>query len=161
MPVPARIRTWAPGTGLALSSFLALLLLWCLLAYSGAVKELFLPRPHRVLLSFGEMHREGILWQYTWDSTYRVMVGWAMAVALAVPWLWLLRGRPRQRRELIEGVAIVAVVAASVAGVWYIRAARHRGNPVYPFFEELRAAAPAGPVVSRPPSRAAPAGQRA
>ena len=51
MPVPARIRSWAPGTGLTLASFLALFLLWCLLAYSGVLKELFLPRPHRVLLS--------------------------------------------------------------------------------------------------------------
>ena len=101
MPAPARIRTWAPGTGLALSSFLALFLIWCLLAYSGAVKELFLPQPHRVLLSFGEMQREGILWQYTWDSTYRVMVGWAMAVALAVP-LGLLIATSRRFAALFQ-----------------------------------------------------------
>ncbi|BCO08976.1 ABC transporter permease [Desulfolithobacter dissulfuricans] len=85
MTAPNPLRRLAPGTGLTLLSFLALFLFWCLLAYSGAVKELFLPKPHRVFLSFGEMHAEGILWKYTWDSTYRVMVGWAMAVVIAVP----------------------------------------------------------------------------
>ncbi len=66
-------------------TFLALLGLWSVLAYSGAVKELFLPKPLAVLQAFAEMHREGILWQYTWDSTYRVMVGWAMAAVVAIP----------------------------------------------------------------------------
>lgn len=57
--------------------------------------------------------------------------------ALAVPWLWLAVRRPERRRELLQGAAVVAVVAASVAGVWYVRAAWYRGNPVYPFFGEL------------------------
>jgi NitT/TauT family transport system permease protein len=78
-------KRFAPGAGLTAASFLALVGLWSALAYSGSVKELFLPQPHRVLLSFGEMFEEGILFSYAWDSVYRVMVGWAMAVAVAVP----------------------------------------------------------------------------
>lgn len=70
---------------LALFAFALVLLCWSVLSYGGLVKELFLPRPHRVLWSFVEMHREGILFPYTWDSVYRVMVGWSMAVAAAVP----------------------------------------------------------------------------
>jgi NitT/TauT family transport system permease protein len=76
-----------PGlrAGLGLLTFLFFGLLWCALSYSGAVKPLFLPRPDAVLRSFGTMHEEGILWRYTWDSTYRVMVGWALAALLAIP----------------------------------------------------------------------------
>jgi hypothetical protein len=37
------------------------------------------------------------------------------------------------RRLLWEGAAVVAVIAVSVGGLWYVRAAWHRGNPVYPF----------------------------
>jgi len=66
-------------------SFLVLLALWALAAYSGWVKELFLPRPDAVLGAFVEMHREGVLLAYTWASTYRVMVGWALAVLFGVP----------------------------------------------------------------------------
>jgi hypothetical protein len=36
---------------------------------------------------------------------------------------------------LLAGTAVVAAVAASVGGPWYARAAWHRGNPVYPFFD--------------------------
>ncbi len=39
-------------------------------------------------------------------------------------------------RFLLQGAAIVAVVAASTAGLWYVRAAWHRGNPIYPFLSE-------------------------
>ncbi len=74
-----------PGAGLALASFLALVGIWGALAYTGSVKELFLPKPHLVLYSFVEMYNEGILFSYSWDSIYRVMVGWAMAVVVAVP----------------------------------------------------------------------------
>lgn len=72
-------------TGLIALSFLTLLALWCAAAYGEWVKPLFLPRPGAVLGAFEQMHREGILWAYTWASTYRVMVGWALAVLFGVP----------------------------------------------------------------------------
>ncbi|MGE4471042.1 MAG: ABC transporter permease [Desulfovibrio sp.] len=71
--------------GLGLLTFLFLGLIWYGLSWSGVVKPLFLPRPEAVLAAFGAMHEEGILWQYTWDSTYRVMVGWALAAVAGVP----------------------------------------------------------------------------
>ncbi|SHE86182.1 NitT/TauT family transport system permease protein [Desulforamulus putei DSM 12395] len=70
---------------LTLSSFTFILLMWFALSYSGAVKELFLPSPGSVLQALGEMHEEGILVDYTLDSTYRVVVGWIMAVIVSIP----------------------------------------------------------------------------
>jgi NitT/TauT family transport system permease protein len=100
--------------GLASLSFGVLFLLWAVLSYGGLVKELFLPRPHRVVLAFGEMYREGILLSYTWDSLYRVMVGWSLAVATAVP-LGLLIATSRRGAAvcapLIEFARYLPVVA--------------------------------------------------
>jgi len=74
------------------------------------------------------------------------------AAAWAATWLWaVLRGggqrraeqrraeqrRGEQRRLLLQGAAVVAVVAVSVGGIWYLRAAWYRGNPVFPFFSEV------------------------
>jgi hypothetical protein len=59
------------------------------------------------------------------------------AVAVAATWIWHLVRQPERRRFLLEGAATVAVVAASVGGTWYVRAAWHRGNPVFPFFSEV------------------------
>ena len=58
-----------------------------------------------------------------------------VAMAVTVAWMaW----RQRQRRQcLMEGTAVVAIVALSVGGCWYLRAAWHRGNPVHPFFTEV------------------------
>jgi dolichyl-phosphate-mannose-protein mannosyltransferase len=59
------------------------------------------------------------------------------ALAVAIPSCWMmLRGRPR-RRLILEGVAVVSIVAVSFGGLWYVRAAWHRGNPVYPFLSEV------------------------
>ncbi|MBI1903551.1 MAG: glycosyltransferase family 39 protein [Planctomycetia bacterium] len=46
------------------------------------------------------------------------------------------------RRLLWQGAGVVAVIAVSVAGLWYVRAAWHRGNPVYPFLAEKLAGPP-------------------
>lgn len=59
------------------------------------------------------------------------------AAALAVVCGWTFLRRPLRRRRLIEGVAVVAVVAVSIGGLWYVRAAYHRGNPCYPFLQEV------------------------
>jgi len=59
----------------------------------------------------------------------------AAAVAIVSGWV-SCRHRPR-RRLVAEGGAIVLTVAVSVSGLWYVRAAWHRGNPVYPFLSEV------------------------
>lgn len=63
------------------------------------------------------------------------------ALAMSATWAWNLVRFPERRRLLLEGAAVVAVVAAGVGGIWYARAAWLRGNPVYPFFGEIGAVA--------------------
>ncbi|MCF8011889.1 MAG: ABC transporter permease [Clostridiales bacterium] len=87
--------------GLTLLSFVVLASIWCLLSYGGIVKDIFLPTPGAVFSSFGEMHREGILIHYTLASTYRVMVGWALAVITAIP-IGMLIGTSRKAEALFE-----------------------------------------------------------
>jgi hypothetical protein len=78
-----------------------------------------------------------------------VLAGMAFGAALGVKYLalvfiaavgvttvWDFSRRPERRGLLFRGAALAAVVAVSVGGVWYARAAWHRGNPVYPFFAE-------------------------
>jgi hypothetical protein len=57
--------------------------------------------------------------------------------AVAITSAWAFCRHPLRRKVLVEGAAIVSVVAASVAGLWYVRAAWYRGNPVYPFLSEV------------------------
>ncbi|MBN2473482.1 MAG: phospholipid carrier-dependent glycosyltransferase [Pirellulales bacterium] len=59
------------------------------------------------------------------------------AAALAAVWIWCMVRKPHQRRFLLQGAAVVAVVAASIGGPWYARAAWYRGNPVFPFLGEV------------------------
>lgn len=88
-------------TILTLSSFFFLAASWCLLSYSGLVKEIFLPTPGAVYQAFLHMHQEQILVSYTLVSLYRVMVGWGMAVMIAVP-LGLLIGTSKKAEALLE-----------------------------------------------------------
>ncbi len=50
-----------------------------------------------------------------------------------------------------NGVLVATVVAASVAGPWYLRAAIERGNPIYPFMGSVFSTA--GPETDRPSKR--------
>lgn len=86
---------------LTLSSFFLLAATWCLLSYGGMVKELFLPTPDAVYKAVINMHQEQILVSYTLVSLYRVMVGWGMAVLVAVP-LGLLIGTSKKAEALLE-----------------------------------------------------------
>ena len=64
-------------------------------------------------------------------------VALVFAAAVGLTWIWALVCRPERRRWLLGGAAVAAVVAASVGGPWYARAAWHRGNPVFPFLGEV------------------------
>jgi len=59
------------------------------------------------------------------------------AFAVAATWVWMLVRHGKRRRSLLQGAAVVTVVALSVGGPWYARAAWHRGNPVFPFLGEV------------------------
>lgn len=59
------------------------------------------------------------------------------AAAWFVTWTVLSwHARPRAANWLRGGLTML-VLAAALAGPWYARAAWHRGNPVYPFFQSL------------------------
>lgn len=58
------------------------------------------------------------------------------ALAVAIHACVLMVRQPERRGVLLQAAAGVAVVAASLGGPWYVRAAWHRGNPVYPFLNE-------------------------
>ncbi len=70
------------------------------------------------------------------------------AAAMVAGCLWTGRRGGARLRLALESAAVIAVVSASVAGLWYARAAWHRGNPVYPFFSEVFPAQ--GPVCADP-----------
>jgi hypothetical protein len=53
------------------------------------------------------------------------------AMGAVTSWTLLRDARPSL---LLKGGLTVAFIAVAVGGVWYLRAAYHRGNPVYPFF---------------------------
>ncbi len=59
------------------------------------------------------------------------------AVAMAAGCLWVARRKGHKRKLVLESIAVIAVVAVSTAGMWYVRAAWHRGNPVHPFLTEV------------------------
>lgn len=88
---------------LTLLSFLLLGLAWCTLSYGGLVGDVFLPTPGEVWRAFGAMQAEGILIPYTLASTYRVVVGWALAVAAAIP-LGVMIGTSKPAEALCEPV---------------------------------------------------------
>jgi len=70
------------------------------------------------------------------------------AAAVAITSVWAFCRQPYRRRLLVEGAAIVAIVAIGVGGLWYVRAAWYRGNPVHPFLGEVFANA--GTTTSEP-----------
>jgi len=80
-----------------------------------------------------------------------------LVAAVAPVWLLLIYRRRPQRKSLLAGVALVSVAAVLVGGVWYVRAAWHRGNPVFPFFAEVASAADdasARPTTTLPAAKA-------
>lgn len=72
-------------------------------------------------------------------ATKYVAIVFALAVAMV--WLGMALRQPARQREWRGAAWCVLAVALLVCSVWYARAAWHRGNPVYPFFDELAAAA--------------------
>ncbi len=65
--------------------FAALLGLWFLATSSGWVEPLFLPSPSNVFNSLVDQARNGELWGDAKVSIYRIMVGFLVASAMAVP----------------------------------------------------------------------------
>jgi hypothetical protein len=65
-------------------------------------------------------------------TKYMAIVFALVIAAVSAVYAW----RQAAWRRVLAGGAATFVVAASVSGVWYLRAAWHHGNPVYPFFQD-------------------------
>jgi NitT/TauT family transport system permease protein len=62
-----------------------LLALWAALTYGGLVSALFLPSPTAVVDALIKMIANGSLWGHIQASLLVILVGWALAVLVAVP----------------------------------------------------------------------------
>ncbi|CCV14395.1 Binding-protein-dependent transport systems inner membrane component [Mesorhizobium sp. STM 4661] len=58
---------------------------WFALTYSGAVKEMFLPRPESVLSTTIRMALDGSLWEHVLASVQVVLIGFVISSIAAVP----------------------------------------------------------------------------
>jgi NitT/TauT family transport system permease protein len=58
---------------------------WCLLSFSGRVNPIYLPSPWAVIKALASLQDEGVLIPYTLISLYRVLAGFLVAAALAIP----------------------------------------------------------------------------
>ena len=89
-PVSARSAIGVPITrrrylGIAVSVFVALGLLWWAATSSGVVAPIFLPAPGAVVSRLVLLAYQGTLWQDLGVSIYRIVVGFLIATALALP----------------------------------------------------------------------------
>lgn len=66
-------------------AFGLLILIWCFLTYGGIVKALFLPSPTKVLESLIDLLRSGSYFNEIFVSVRRVIIGFVLASAVAVP----------------------------------------------------------------------------
>lgn len=69
----------------SIGCFIAIIIAWCALTYSGYLKEMYLPKPTSVIDSLLNMIKSGSLFLDCWFSIKRVMLGWAAAAILALP----------------------------------------------------------------------------
>lgn len=71
--------------GISAFVFLALLLTWHVVTSSGWVDPLFLPEPTAVWDRLRLLSNEGTLWDDIGISTFRILIGFTIASAIAVP----------------------------------------------------------------------------
>lgn len=92
-------QRWYVGAGVA---FVAVFLFaWTAATWLQLVSPIFLPSPGAVLSELQDQAASGILWQDLWASVYRIMVGWFISTALAVP-IGVLMGNFRFFEGLFE-----------------------------------------------------------
>lgn len=70
--------TYVPG------SFIAAWLIWELIVRLGGFNEALLPTPYKVLLGFGELIGDGVLFKDVADSLVRFFIGYIISVVAAV-----------------------------------------------------------------------------
>lgn len=122
-PSPFRLTTRLSAggfAGIAAGVFAGLLAAWWAVTATGLVAPLFLPAPGRVFGKLVELALNGRLWEDASVSIYRIMVGFLIATAMAVP-IGVLIGCYRVWEAAIEPVVdfvrympVVAFVPLSI-----------------------------------------------
>ncbi|HPU21817.1 MAG TPA: ABC transporter permease [Thermoclostridium caenicola] len=72
-------------TLMAVISFLIILSAWYIASASGAIGEIFLPKPQNVIRYYIRAFSDGSLWENSKISIYRITLGFIYAVILGVP----------------------------------------------------------------------------
>jgi NitT/TauT family transport system permease protein len=98
---------------LTLASFAVILGIWSVLSYTGLVEPFFLPSPSSVAEALYRMFAEENFAADVWASTYRIVLGFLIAAAIAVP-LGIAIGSFRAAQAFFEPViAAVRYMPAS------------------------------------------------
>jgi NitT/TauT family transport system permease protein len=107
-PIPRHV-----ALALTFASFAVIFGVWSLLSYSGVVEPFFLPSPSTVAEALYRMFVEQNFLADVWASTYRIVLGFLIAAALAVP-LGIAIGSFRSAQAFFEPViAAVRYMPAS------------------------------------------------
>lgn len=69
----------------AVAAFLVIIGAWALASATGAVDEIFLPNPIKVVQYYITSIQDGSLWENTKISIYRISLGFILAVILGIP----------------------------------------------------------------------------
>ena len=68
-----------------IATFLVIIIAWVVATGFELVTPLFLPSPNDIITEFLKVLKSGELLQNTWISTYRILIGFVLAVVLAIP----------------------------------------------------------------------------
>jgi ABC-type nitrate/sulfonate/bicarbonate transport system permease component len=88
-------------TGLAIAAITGAILGWWLLSVSGLIDPVLLPSPTEVVAALIQSFQDGSLWINIWASLLRVVQGFLLGFAIAVP-VGVLMGNSRIFRGLVE-----------------------------------------------------------
>lgn len=93
----------------AILSFVIVLAAWLIASESGAIKEIFLPKPQNVVNYYIESIKDGSLLQNTGISIYRITLGFVYAVLLGVP-IGILVGTFKRQKHLSAHCVSLSVI---------------------------------------------------
>lgn len=93
----------------AILSFVIVLAAWLIASESGAIKEIFLPKPQNVVRYYIESIKDGSLLQNTGISIYRITLGFVYAVLLGVP-IGILVGTFKRQKHLSAHCVSLSVI---------------------------------------------------
>ncbi len=86
---------------LAVTGFVVLFVVWCILSYGQFISRIFLPTPTAVVVAAGKLWESGLLTQDLWVSNLRILCGFTLAAVVAIP-LGMLVGNLRAIEALLE-----------------------------------------------------------